>query len=365
MVDMEETSPERLSIGAFARLVGLSASALRFYDDCDLLPPTGVDPATGYRFYSRGSRARATLIRRLREIDLPLAEVRRIVDGSADQARTILTDHLVVLRTKADLAHARVEDILGDLTALGGASSAFEPAPARVGGPEFASAVRQVLPSTVDSLEHPVLGCVLVEFAGGELRLVATDRYRLTVRTLPIPGSSGLAGRVVVPAGDLESVASWANRKSAVTLVFDNGGLTFSSVGESRVVGGDQEFPAYEIVLAGLEPAPYRLIVDRLALIRLFSSDAGAGPLRLRTGEDVLIVRTSDGTESRLSAIVNGPVGSSFPVLGFDPARLVPVLESSVGPDILLDIAAPDQPVIVRSADQGSFTTLIMPVHPD
>jgi hypothetical protein len=32
-----------------------------------------------------------------------------------------------------------------------------------------------------------------------------------------------------------------------------------------------------------------------------------------------------------------------------------------VGPEIMLDISAPDQPVVVRSATDGDLTTLVMP----
>ena len=44
------TSSPLLTIGAFARAVGLTASALRHYDECGLLPPAEVDDATGYRY---------------------------------------------------------------------------------------------------------------------------------------------------------------------------------------------------------------------------------------------------------------------------------------------------------------------------
>ncbi|WP_168706496.1 MerR family DNA-binding transcriptional regulator, partial [Gordonia paraffinivorans] len=39
--------PELMSIGAFAKVAGLTASALRFYDDAGLLRPEQVDPLTG------------------------------------------------------------------------------------------------------------------------------------------------------------------------------------------------------------------------------------------------------------------------------------------------------------------------------
>lgn len=49
--------------------------------------------------------------------------------------------------------------------------------------------------------------------------------------------------------------------------------------------------------------------------------------------------------------------------IAFDPAVLLPALEASVGPDVLLEVASDAEPVVVRSADQGSFTTLVMPVR--
>lgn len=41
-----------LTIGEFAERCGLSRSALRFYDQNDLLRPQLVDAETGYRYYA-------------------------------------------------------------------------------------------------------------------------------------------------------------------------------------------------------------------------------------------------------------------------------------------------------------------------
>ena len=48
-----------LTIGAFARAVGLAPSALRYYDECGLLRPADVDEATGYRYYTPDLARRA------------------------------------------------------------------------------------------------------------------------------------------------------------------------------------------------------------------------------------------------------------------------------------------------------------------
>ncbi len=69
-----------LSIGQFARASGLSAKALRHYDAVGLLPPAQVEPGSGYRRYHPDQLSTARLVRRLRGLDLPVAEVRRLVD---------------------------------------------------------------------------------------------------------------------------------------------------------------------------------------------------------------------------------------------------------------------------------------------
>ena len=71
-----------LAIGEFSRLTHLSIRTLRRYHDADLLVPATVDDATGYRYYSADQIPTAQVIHRLRELDVPLPEVRRILRSS-------------------------------------------------------------------------------------------------------------------------------------------------------------------------------------------------------------------------------------------------------------------------------------------
>ncbi|MCY1143410.1 MerR family transcriptional regulator [Actinoplanes sp. Pm04-4] len=67
-----------LTIGAFARAVGLTPKALRLYDELGVLTPAAVDAESGYRFYEPSQVAHARLVSRLREIGMPLAEIRDV-----------------------------------------------------------------------------------------------------------------------------------------------------------------------------------------------------------------------------------------------------------------------------------------------
>lgn len=71
---------ELLSIGEFARLSRLSPKALRLYDELALLPPSRVDPDSGYRSYEVGQLDRARLLSSLRQIGVPLAQIKVILD---------------------------------------------------------------------------------------------------------------------------------------------------------------------------------------------------------------------------------------------------------------------------------------------
>lgn len=85
---------ERVSVGSFARLSGLSGHTLRHYDATGLLPPVHVDPRTGYRWYSLDQLATARLIADLRWLAVPIATVRTIVaEPDSDRVRALLTGH--------------------------------------------------------------------------------------------------------------------------------------------------------------------------------------------------------------------------------------------------------------------------------
>jgi DNA-binding transcriptional MerR regulator len=92
---------ELLTIGRLARCSGLTTKALRHYDRIGLLTPACVDQATGVRYYSASQIAPATLIARLRAVDLPLDDVRRCLAGSADDARAVLLAHRTRLTSRA------------------------------------------------------------------------------------------------------------------------------------------------------------------------------------------------------------------------------------------------------------------------
>jgi DNA-binding transcriptional MerR regulator len=82
----DEGPDELIPIGRFARLAGLSIGALRHYDELGILRPADVDRFTAYRRYRREQLETARTIRRLRDLELPIDEIRAVLaaDDPAD-----------------------------------------------------------------------------------------------------------------------------------------------------------------------------------------------------------------------------------------------------------------------------------------
>jgi DNA-binding transcriptional MerR regulator len=95
-----------MTIGDFAALTHLSIRTLRHYHQAGVLEPAEVDPSSGYRRYTHEQIATARVIHRLRELDLPLPQVKTIMatDDPA-QRSSIIAEHLQ--RLEAELARTR------------------------------------------------------------------------------------------------------------------------------------------------------------------------------------------------------------------------------------------------------------------
>jgi DNA-binding transcriptional MerR regulator len=67
------------SIGDLARRTGLAVRTIRFYSDRGIVAPAGRSPA-GHRLYDDGAVARLDLVRTLRELDVDLPTIRKVMN---------------------------------------------------------------------------------------------------------------------------------------------------------------------------------------------------------------------------------------------------------------------------------------------
>ena len=106
-----------LPIGDFSRATHMSIKTLRHYHRVGLLEPADVDQFTGHRRYTTAQIPTAQVIRRFRELDMPIEEIRGILAAPDIPARNeLIAAHLSRLEqglARTQNAVAALRDLLG------------------------------------------------------------------------------------------------------------------------------------------------------------------------------------------------------------------------------------------------------------
>jgi DNA polymerase III subunit beta len=215
---------------------------------------------------------------------------------------------------------------------------------------------------------RPVLTGILVSASGSQIRMVATDSYRLSVKetTLDVPLTS--AFEVNVPARALQELARLAVHAEDESLtvsvrqnqvVFVLGKVVLSS----RLIDG--QFPndrqlvpetfEHELRISAPE---LRDVVRRISLLAQKNA-----PLRLSfmPGELTVSAQTPDIGEARESlpiAFQGEPLE-----IGFNPEFLRDGLEAIEEGDVVVKLISSLRPGLLEAGDGSGFLYLIMPIR--
>ena len=101
-----------LTIGEFSRLTHLSVKALRHYDDVGLLQPAHVDVSSGYRRYATAQVPVAQVIRRFRDLEMPLEQIQAVLAAPDVDARDrVIVAHLEHMEQMLEATQATVASL--------------------------------------------------------------------------------------------------------------------------------------------------------------------------------------------------------------------------------------------------------------
>jgi DNA polymerase-3 subunit beta len=233
--------------------------------------------------------------------------------------------------------------------------------------PAFVDTIARVSRSASRDETRPILTGILVSASGDELRMVATDSYRLSVKEtrLEIPLETGFEANV--PARALEELSRLVRDEVAEIrigvranqVVFEVGGVALSS----RLIDG--QFPNYRQLLP--ESYEHELTVSRqefLEVVRRISLMAQKNaPLRLSFSEGEVRVSAQTPDVGEASEPLPLPFAGEPFEIGFNPDFLTVGLESAGSDEVVLKLISALRPGLVESADGSGFLYLIMPIR--
>jgi DNA polymerase III subunit beta len=232
----------------------------------------------------------------------------------------------------------------------------------------FVATATKVAGSASRDETRPVLTGILVSAADRELRMVATDSYRLSVKETTLESSLSSGFEVNVPARALQElarVASGAEEKQLNVSVLQNQ-VVFSLDGvilSSRLIDG--QFPNYRQLLPESFEHELRIasaeltdVVRRISLLAQKNA-----PLRLAFSPGELIVSAQTPDVGEASEALPVPFQGDPLEIGFNPDFLRDGLEAVEEGDLLLKLISPLRPGLIESADGSGFQYLIMPIR--
>ena len=233
----------------------------------------------------------------------------------------------------------------------------------------FVDTISRVARAASRDETRPHLTGVLVTASGHELRMVATDSYRLSVKETEL--ETELAGSLEanVPARTLQELGRIATGTGADSIgvaslenqvVFTVDDVVLSS----RLVEG--RFPNYQQLLPESYEHELRVRRDELLEVvrRVGLLAQKNAPLRLRFSEGTLDVsaQTPDVGEANESLPV--PFSGEPLEIGFNPEFFREGLESAESQELVLKLISPLRPGLIESGDGGAgFLYLVMPIR--
>jgi DNA polymerase III subunit beta len=232
----------------------------------------------------------------------------------------------------------------------------------------FVQTVERVARSASHDETRPVLTGILISASDRELRMVATDSYRLSVKrtALEVPLQGSLEANV--PARALQELSRVAQQYQCTELtlglgqnqvIFQLGGVVLSS----RLIDG--QFPNYRQLIP--ESVDHELtlsapeltgVVRRISLLAQKNA-----PLRLafREGELTVSAQTPDVGEA--SETIPVPFHGEAFEIGFNPEFLRDGVESIDTDELVMKLISPLRPGLIESPEAGDFVYLVMPIR--
>lgn len=240
---------------------------------------------------------------------------------------------------------------------------------------ELSKALSEVLFASSIDETRPILTGVLFILNKGNLSLVATDGFRLSLTSLKTPNSK-LAPRAAAPSHFVlpKNILSEVGRVEAeenvyLELVEKEKQAVFGigdTVLSSRLLEG--EFPDYEKIIP--KTSSCRILVDKENLLRAVKLSApfardNANIAKLAISKEQIAIRAESSSagsqETRIDARVETEIEKGFEI-AFNYKFLEEFVNSVGGEEVKMEFSEVDKPGVFLDPSSPDYLHLIMPV---
>jgi len=240
------------------------------------------------------------------------------------------------------------------------------------------AAMRELIRSTIFAASRDetraILTGVLLERDGDTVKMVATDSYRLAVKSVPAAQAKVLGGegkwQAIIPSRALQELNRMldpAAEETPVTIRASEQQIAFA-VGPyllvSRLIEG--QFPNYTRLLAA---EPDRMVTvnreDLLGAIRRAAivARAEASKLLFRAADGTLTISAESGDVGRAHEELPVTLDGSEIEIAFNSEYLTDALGVMASENVIWHLTGPESPGLVKRTDDPDYIYVVMPMR--
>lgn len=239
----------------------------------------------------------------------------------------------------------------------------------KVGVKDFETAISQTVFSASTNTSRPVLAGVLFDVNKDNVKIVATDSYRLAEKTLQIKDKGNITVQCIIPARtvmELGKILARSEEKdmeisiSKNQILFVVGDIQFLS----RLIEG--KFPPYEKIIPKSTRTKLGILAEDLANIvrrvSLFARENNNNIKLSATNDGKLSISTDETRVGEERAEISVKIEGENNKIALNAQYLLDVLNCVHGDRILLEIEDKLSPAVVKSVDDKDYVYIIMPL---
>lgn len=246
----------------------------------------------------------------------------------------------------------------------------------------FATAVSQASAAAGRDEMLPLLTGVRLEMEGSTISLMATDRFRASLRDLEwYPEKSDISAQALVPAKVLSETARSLVSGGDITIAISSGEAGEGLIGFEGIVGNgsrrtttrllEGDFPRVrQLFQTQAETVAYvdtQTLLDSVKRVALVAERNT--PVRLTFADGQLLLEAGSGDEAQASESIEATINGADISIGFNPSYLLEGLAVMSDPVVHLSFTQHTKPAAIAGVQEVgaepdfAFRYLIMPVR--
>lgn len=234
----------------------------------------------------------------------------------------------------------------------------------------FNNALNKVINAAQFSDIHPEISGVLMNYEEKNIKLVATDSFRLSEKSIPnsqFKSDIKESFKIILPLKTAKEILKIFTNEE-MDIIFDGNQVLFRNPEVelvSRVIDG--QYPNYE----GIIPKEFLTdiiiqkneLINALKLAGVFTGKVNDVKLNIPENNKYLEIYSSDSGLGENKYLVEAKIKGSPIKIGFNLRYLIDGLKSFDGEEIIIGLNNETKPSILKPVKDNSFFYILMPIR--